>query len=1245
MITDRIQRHIERLLAEADRFFTARDWDGLQRTCDSILRLDPENEDARAFLAAVSRDGGTPAEPAGSEAKPAPSVTAPAPSSFAGGRYQVRRFLGEGGKKRVFLAHDATLDRDVAFALIKTEGLDQTGRERVLREAQAMGRLGSHPNIVSIYDIGEHESAPYVVTELMGGGDVEGLLERSGGPLPLERTLEIATDVARGLVFAHSKQVIHRDLKPGNVWLSESGTAKIGDFGLAVSLDRSRLTQQGFMVGTVAYMPPEQALGGEATPQADLYALGAMLYEMVTGSPPFSGDATAIISQHINTAPVAPSWHSDHCPPDLESLILSLLEKDPGRRPPSASAVLEALAAVDPAEQSKGHTGSNVLDRLAQGVFVGRARELERLRKCFDEAFAGRGSVVMLVGEPGIGKTRTAAELETYARLRGATVLWGRTHESGGAPPFWPWIQAGREYAATRDAAGLREELGTSINELTRLFPELGQLPGVAEPAPVDDVETAQFRLFDAFRAFLAAASRRVPLVVVLDDLHWADRQSLKLLQHLSRELGHMRVLIAGTYRDTDLVRTHPLSETLANLNRDGGFERVNLRSLSAAEARELVIAAAGVTPSPALIDRIYEETEGNPFFLSEMVKLMTEEGTLTGRSVSDIRLPEGVKEALGRRLDRLSGEANDLLQLAAVAGREFAFETLTLVTGKDDDTILGLLEEGLGARVVEEASQPGHFRFTHALMQETLIDELSTTRRVRLHGRIGEALERRYGERAEEQASRLVHHFVESAALNREHAGKALRYSHLAGNEALHRLAWQEAADHFEHALEQVEAAGSVAPLEEAALHEGLGRALVALGTRLGDASRALRRAFRLCVEAGDRDGAARVALNVGAYLVGKQMEGLLREALALQLAGSWQQARLQAMLASRLGLRAATDEALGLLASALATAEALDDRRLELVVVQSRATVETFAGHEGLPDYLRAAALADELGDLGQATGAHFMAGWLLTMRLDFEQAEPHLRRAREVAEALREAYAIASATFGQAVLLMLRGDLTNREPLDRGLAVASFDGRLALIAWWRAWLVGDTDDLAHMETRLEESAHVAPIGASSVDHAAFTTIRWWDGRDDRYVNLARELTRQWVALPERATMGEGFYVPAFALVAVNSGDRQAMEEWHASSRPPDWDGLFELCRGFVDEALGRPEEALTHYETQMTEFAPSPTLWSMAAFERARLLNELGRPGVEEAVEELIEVTTRIGMRRWQEKALALKKILKA
>ena len=441
MPSERIQRRIDALLDEADEAVSRDDWDTVRQRANAVLSFDAENDDARSYLQAAQKNLGrtraaAPVEPGTPEARLA--AAASEPDSSAGGRYVVQRFLGEGGKKRVYLAHDELLDRDVAFALIKTEGLDEIGREHVVREAQAMGRMGVHPHIVSILDFGDHEGTPYVVTELMGGDDVEGLIEDAGAPLPLAQGLDIAQATADGLVFAHEQGVVHRDLKPGNVWLTADGVAKIGDFGLAVAEGRSRRTQHGMMVGTFGYMPPEQALGQEVTPQADLYSLGAMLYELVTGSPPFVGDdATAVISQRINAAPVRPSLRSEHCPPDLGALILRLLAKAPDERPASASEVLAVLDGIDPEARSASDSQANPLDRLARGVFVGREVELERLRSAADEALTGRGSVVMLVGEPGIGKTRISQELGTYARIRGANVAWGRAQEAGGAPPLW----------------------------------------------------------------------------------------------------------------------------------------------------------------------------------------------------------------------------------------------------------------------------------------------------------------------------------------------------------------------------------------------------------------------------------------------------------------------------------------------------------------------------------------------------------------------------------------------------------------------------------------------------------------------------------------------------------------------------------------------------------------------------------------------------------------------------------------
>jgi hypothetical protein len=260
--------------------------------------------------------------------------------------------------------------------------------------------------------------------------------------LPVARALAVAEQICQALEHAHAQGIVHRDLKPSNVWLTQAGEAKLGDFGLATSLDHSRFSLEGVLIGTAAYLPPEHLQGKLLDARSDLYSLGTMLYEMVAGRPPFVGDSlVSLIAQHLNVSPVVPSQYNSEIPAALDALVLHLLAKTPEEWPQSAAAVratVQALGAalargnVQPAEPPL-----HALDRLVSDVFVGRARESDTLREELEEALAGHGRAVVLTGEPGIGKTRLASELTGYARLRGARLLVGRCHEDEGAPPYW----------------------------------------------------------------------------------------------------------------------------------------------------------------------------------------------------------------------------------------------------------------------------------------------------------------------------------------------------------------------------------------------------------------------------------------------------------------------------------------------------------------------------------------------------------------------------------------------------------------------------------------------------------------------------------------------------------------------------------------------------------------------------------------------------------------------------------------
>jgi predicted ATPase/DNA-binding SARP family transcriptional activator len=437
--------------------------------------------------------------------------------------------------------------------------------------------------------------------------------------------------------------------------------------------------------------------------------------------------------------------------------------------------------------------------------FVGRASELETLRAALGDAVAGRGRVVLISGEPGIGKSRLADELIGHARGQGARVLVGRCWEAGGAPAYWPWIQSLRTYIRDCGPELLREQLGLGGPDLAQLFPELHELLPDLPAAPSIESEGARFRLFDATAGFLKAAAHSQPLVLVLDDLHAGDEPSLLLLQFLARELGDGRLLVVALYRDVDPSLREPLTTALAELTREPVTRHLSLIGLAAFEVADFVERTTDSTPSDELVAAIYDETDGNPLFVGEIVRLLAAEGWLEAAG-GRFAVPQSVREVIERRVRRLGEEPANLLTLASVLGREFEPDVLAHFSERSPEDTLLLLDEAITERLVGEV--PGsrdRLRFAHELIRDTLYDGLAAGSRVRLHRRAGEVLETLYGGNLDPHLAELAHHFT-AAALGGD-VDKAIGYSRRAAERATMQLAYEEAVRLYESALELTKA------------------------------------------------------------------------------------------------------------------------------------------------------------------------------------------------------------------------------------------------------------------------------------------------------------------------------------------------------------------------------------------------------------------------------------------------------
>jgi len=938
-------------------------------------------------------------------------------------------------------------------------------------------------------------------------------------------------------------------------------------------------------------------------------------------------------------------------------------------------------------EALEAHTQDRLADtvfvepsQLTSSTFVGRDREMGELYKALEETLAGQGRLVMLVGEPGIGKTRTAQELASRAERRGAQVLWGRCYEEKGAPPYWPWVQPIRSYVQQCELEQLRSEMGPGAAAIAEIVPELRQkLPGLESP-PAIEPEHARFRLFDCITSFLKNAAQSQPMMVVLDDLHWADKPSLLLLQFLAQEMAGSRLLVVGTYRDVELSRQHPLSETLGQLSRSsaGGFQRVLLRGLDQEDTARIIEVSAGFEPTTGLVEALYTHTEGNPFFMTEVIKLLSESGGLTAENIGTpegLRIPEGVREVIGQRLNRLSEHCNEVLTTASIIGREFEFRLLSGLSGDgtDDRELEALekaLEEALAARVIEEPPETtGRYQFTHALIQETLSQELSTTRRARLHGRIGQALEELYGANAQAHTAELAYHFAEAELILGP--TKLVRYSLLAGEQALASHAYEDALTHFERGLvaREITPSGTERASDEetAALLFGLARAQSATleQYQLTEAFANLSRAFEYYAQVGNVLLAAAAAefpiTNLPSRIPG--LADLMSRALTLVPADSHEAGRLLSRYGGILGAAEGDYEgAQQALGKAIAIARREGDVVLEVQTLAYAAVVsaQNLRWQETVDNGLRAIELAT--GD--ENSYSEFASRYWTTVSLlnmgDLEAARTHALFLRDLAER-RSTPRLLARFIIQLIshLSCLEGDWKEgREFNDRGLEMSPGEPGLLGIRGLLEHETGESDQGEVYVERLLEAMHRAgPNQLQGFARASLviTAIARITSVPDRLeiAGAAAEsvLSDQIVALQYAITAKAGL-----ALLAVQKGDRSAAEEHQAyflGQRGTMIGTAVSVDRllGLLSETMGELDQSTKHFEDALAfcrKAGYRPELaWTCCDYSDA--LRERDGDGdrakAMSFLEESLAITSELGMRPLLERVRSRLDILKA
>lgn len=735
--------------------------------------------------------------------------------------YEIHELLGEGGMGAVYKAVDLDTQNTVALKVLSRRSLaEEEIKRRFMREAKAGANL-DHPAIVKIYEFGEEEGEYYLSMEYVEGRTLRHVVKE--GPLPPDKAIDICIAAAEALAAAHAAGIIHRDIKSENIMLTPSGDVKVMDFGLAKLQDMSLLTQEGGVLGTVAYMSPQQASGETVDHRTDIFSLGVFLYELLTGKLPFGAEyEMAIIYSILNEDPVSVIDLNPQLPEVLDRVVVKALRKELNHRYQSADEFAADLKKVKDFLKEGQEIEAKELDLIAAidkekrevrgflARLIGRDKEFEVLKKLLIQTSESEGQTVFIAGEAGIGKSRLVAELEKYARNKKITMLSGRCTFKQGVQPYQPFVEAIKNYFDIKGVGTddrLREFVREKAPELTNRLPLLRMFLNIKEDDDV--VLESKEQLWEAIFNLIVSISRERAIILFLDDMQWADEDTLNLFYYTSRNITMKKVMIAGTYRSEDVLadpegKAHPLLEIQRQLNREGLLTVLELQRLAATDVHSMVDSLfPGTDFGEPFYEAVFSETEGNPFFAMEMLKLLRSEGIIEKvngtyrlhENFDRFEIPGKIHDIVMMRIGRLNEEEREMLEVGAVEGESFQSDTIAVCLDLRRIHVLRKLQ------VLEREHHVIHpqdkmYRFDHGKIREILYDSILPELRTEYHLMIGDFFATVH-EGQDHMSPTIAHHYLQG-----NNDRKALPYLITAGERARVIFANDQALEHYRNAL-----------------------------------------------------------------------------------------------------------------------------------------------------------------------------------------------------------------------------------------------------------------------------------------------------------------------------------------------------------------------------------------------------------------------------------------------------------